>query len=99
MNYTPAQALVERLFFNDEHGTRAEATRLISLRVPEEVLVYAEAVVRQVGSNHTSRSAMLNEWLRLGFDLFLAELPDSERAKLEGHAFDIYTADQEVEPC
>lgn len=87
MNPTPAQALVERLFFKHESHVE-EATRLISIRLPEETVVFAQAVAHQSG---TSRSAILIEFLTLGRDLFLAELPESLRAKVEGEAVAIYT--------
>jgi len=89
MNRTPAQALVERLFF--EHADPiVVATQATSIRIPEDVLAYAQVLGERAG---TTRSAMLNNCMRLGLDMLLSELPDSIRAKVEGDIADRFSGE------
>lgn len=93
MKPTPAQALVERLFF-DRSELVSIATQATSIRIPEDLLAYAQVLGERAG---TTRSAMLNNCMRLGLDILLAELPESIRAKVEGDIVDRFSgASEEV---
>jgi hypothetical protein len=89
MNRTPAQALVERLFF-ERTAPLVVATQATSIRIPEDVLAYTQVLAERAG---ITRSAMLNNCTRLGLDLLLSELPDTIRAKVEGDIADRFTGE------
>lgn len=89
MKLTPAQELVERLFFSHAELVSI-ATQATSIRIPEDVLVYAQVLGERAG---TTRSAMLNNCMRLGLDILLAELPESIRAQVEGDIADRFSGE------
>lgn len=89
MNRTPAQELVERLFYSHD-APAVVATQATSIRIPEDVLAYAQVLGERAG---TTRSAMLNNCTRLGLDLLLSELPDGIRAEVEGDIADRFSGE------